>query len=176
MARTSHAHVMNLPDAATTWNFDLFVPAIPGFGQNNLTYKCKTTTLPQSRIEPIKIELHGVGKQEAGRALYEHTFTAMFMETVDYKTYEAFRNWRDFMRSWKNNTGTDSAAYKVNLELDVYDNGPNLVKTVILVGAFVTDIGEVAYNGAESVAVEMSITFSFDYLKDVNANGTIGSY
>lgn len=166
MARTSHAHVMNLPDAAQVWNFDLFLPAIPGFGQNNLTYKCKTTSLPSSKIEPVKIDLHGVSKQEAGRATYEHTFQATFLETVDYKTFEAFRNWRDFMRSWKNNTGTDSAAYKVNLELDVYNNGPEVTKTVILVGCFVTDIADVAYNGGESTAVEMSITFSFDYLND----------
>ena len=166
MARTSYAQVCGLPDAAQTWNFDLFIPSIPGFGANNLTYKCKTTTLPTSKIEPIKIELHGTGKQEAGRALYDHSFTATFQECVDYKTFEAFRKWRDFMRSWKKNTGTDSAAYKVNLELDVYDNGPNVVKTVILAGAFVTDIGEVSYNGAESVAVEMSITFSFDHLDD----------
>jgi hypothetical protein len=166
MARTSYAQVLALPDAAQTWNFDLFIPAIPGFGQNNLTYKCKTTTLPTSKIEPVKIELHGTGKQEAGRAIYDHTFQALFLETVDYKTYEAFRNWRDFMRSWKNNTGTDSAAYKVNLELDLYNNGPDVVKTVILAGAFVTDIAEVNYSGAESVAVEMNVSFSFDYLND----------
>lgn len=176
MARTSHAHVMNLPDAAQSWNFDLFLPAIPGFGQNNLTYKCKTTSLPTSKIEPVKIELHGVGKQEAGRAIYDHSLQATFLETVDYKTYEAFRAWRDFMRSWKNNTGTDSAAYKVNLELDVYNNGPDLVKTMILVGSFVTDIGEYAFDGAASTAMEMQVTFSFDYIKDIFPNGSVGSY
>lgn len=166
MARTSHANVLNLPDAAQVWNFDLFIPAIPGFGQNNLTYKCKTTSLPASNIEPIKIELHGVAKQEAGRATYDHSFTAVFLETVDYKTFEAFRNWRDFMRSWKQNTGTDSAAYKVNMELDVYNNGPDIVKTIILAGCFVTGLAEVSYDGAASTAVEMSVTFSFDYMND----------
>lgn len=166
MGRTSYAQICALPDSAQTWNFDLFFPTIPGFGANNLKFKCKTTVLPTSKIEPIEINLHGTGKREAGRALYDHSFTATFHECVDYKVYEAFRNWRDFMRSWKNNTGTDSSEYKVNLELDVYDNGPNIVKTMILAGSFVTDIGEVNYNGGESQAVEMSITLAFDYIDD----------
>lgn len=169
MARTSYQNVLALPDAAQNWNFDLFFPTIPGSAipANNLTYKCKSTSLPTSSLEFVKIELHGVAKQEAGRATYEHTFQAVFMETVDYTTYKAFRAWRDFMRSWKNSKGTDSQAYKVNLELDVYDNAGNIVETIILVGAFPTSIGEVQYSGADSAAaIDLTMTFSFDYLSD----------
>ena len=169
MARTSYQNVLALADAAQGWNFDLFFPTIPGSAipANNLTYKCKTSTLPASSVEPVKIELHGVAKQEAGRATYEHSFQATFMETVDYTTLTAFRGWRDYMRSWKNNTGTDSKAYKVNLELDLYDNGGNIVNTIILVGAWPTQIADVAYSGAEAgAALEIQMTFSFDYLSD----------
>lgn len=167
MARTSYANVLALPDSAQTWNFDLFFPSIPGGGNaQNITYRCKTSSLPTSKIEPVKIELHGAAKQEAGRAIYDHSFQATFMETVDYGTLMAFRQWRDYMRSWKNNTGADSSGYKVNLELDVYDNAGNVSKSFIIAGAWLTDIGEVQYNGAESTAVELSLTFSFDYVDD----------
>jgi hypothetical protein len=89
------------------------------------------------------------------------------METVDYTTIKAFRGWRDYMRSWKDNRGTDSQSYKVNIELDVYDNGGNIVNTMILAGAFPTQIAEVQYSGSDSAAVvELSMTFSFDYLND----------
>jgi hypothetical protein len=54
----------------------------------------------------------------------------------------------------------------VNLELDVYDNGGNVTRTIILAGAFPTDIAEIEYNGAGAEAVEISMTFSFDYLDD----------
>ena len=167
MARTSYDQVLSLPDAAQSWNFDLFFPIIPGVGDaRNLTYKCKGTTIPGSKIEQVLIELHGTQKAEAGRAVYDHTFNATFLETVDYATYLGFRGWRDYMRSWKNNTGANSAGYKVNLELDVYDNAGEVSQTFILVGCFVMDINEVSLSGSESNAVEMSLSFSFDYIDD----------
>ena len=168
MTRTSHANIQNLPDAAQSWNFDLRFPSIPGssLSAENLTFKCKTATLPASSIEPVKIELHGVAKQEAGRATYEHSYTAVFLETVDYATVMAFRQWRDYQRSWKRNTGTNSSAYKVRGELDVYDNAGALVRTMVLVGSFPTAINEVSYDGAASTAIEITVTFSFDYIDD----------
>lgn len=168
MARTSHANVMSLPDAAQGWNFDLFFPSIPGsnLSSENLTYKVKTTTIPTASIEPVKIELHGVARQEAGRATYEHTFNCVIMETVDWATYQAMRQWRDYMRSWKNNSGTNSSAYKVRLELDLYDNAGAVVRTIVLVGAFPTAIGEVALDGAQSTIIDLNMTFSFDYIDD----------
>ena len=168
MARTSLANILSLPDAAQVWNFDIFFPTIPGstVASNGLTYACKTTELPASSIEPVAIELHGVKKQEAGRAQYTHTFACTFLGTIDYSTYQALRGWRDYMRSWKNNSGTNSSAYKVNLELDLFDNAGNIAQTVILAGAWPTEIGQVSFDGTQSTAVEFPITFSFDYLND----------
>jgi hypothetical protein len=159
---------MSLPDAAQGWNFDLIFTSIPGsnLSSENLTYKVKSTTIPTSSIEPVKIELHGVAKQEAGRATYEHTFNCVIMETVDWATYQAMRQWRDYMRSWKNNTGANSSAYKVRLELDLYDNAGAVVRTIVLVGAFPTAIGEVALDGAQSTVIDLNMTFSFDYVDD----------
>jgi len=170
MARTSYDNIQNLPDAAQSWNFDLFFPTVPGTSgiARSMTYKCKTTALPSSSIEPVGIELHGMKKQEAGRATYQHTFNATIMETVDYSTYMAMRAWRDFQRSWKNNTGSNSAAYKVNLELDVYDNAGAISQTMILAGCFITEIADVQFDGASSTVIDLSLTFSFDYINDGN--------
>jgi hypothetical protein len=171
MARTSYANILALPDAAQSWNFDLFFPSIPGSTgvARGMTYKCKTTALPSSAIEAVGIELHGTKKQEAGRATYQHTFNATIMETVDYATYMALRAWRDYMRSWKNNTGTNSSAYKVNLELDVYDNSGNISQTMILAGCFLTEIADIQFDGAASTVIDLSLSFSFDYVNDGNS-------
>lgn len=168
MARTSFANVQALPDAAQAWNFDLFFPTIPGSSRPgiNLTYRCKTTELPSSSIEAVSIELHGVKKQEAGRATYTHSFNSTFMEAIDYATYQDLRRWRAYMRSWKGNSGTNSQAYKINAEMDLYDNAGNPAQTVIIVGLFPTEIGQVSFNGAESTALEVPVTWSFDYLDD----------
>lgn len=171
MPRTSYANILQLPDAAQSWNFDLFFPQIPGSnGQaRNLSYKCKTSELPTSKIEPVDIELHGTKKREAGRASYDHNFNATFMETIDWATYQTFRAWRKYMRDWKNNAGTDSTAYKVNLELDLYDNAGNVSQTIILAGAFPTDINQVQLDGSQNTVIELQIGFSFDYLNDGNS-------
>jgi hypothetical protein len=168
MARTSHSNVMALPDAAQQWNFDLFFPTVPGSTgvARSLTYKCKTTTLPKSGIEQVPIELHGVKKNEAGRATYDHTFSCTIMGTVNYEDYKALRGWRDYTRSWKNNTGADAAGYKVNLELDLYDNQGNIVNTIILAGCFLLEIGDIQFDGNSSAVVELPLQFSFDYLND----------
>lgn len=168
MPRTSHANVLSLPDSAQTWNFDLRFPSIPGSSipAERLTFKCKSTSLPSSAIEPIKIELHGVAKQEAGRATYEHTYTAVFLETIDYETLAAFRQWRDKTRSWKRNSGANSSVYKVRAELDLYDNAGELIRTSVLVGSWPTTINEVQLDGAQSAAVELTVVFSFDYIDD----------
>lgn len=168
MARTSYQNILALRDAAQSWNFDLFFPTVPGAsGQSNgLTYKCKTSAIPSSKINPVAVELHGTKKQEAGNAAYDHTMTATFMETVDYSTMAAFRAWRNYTRSWRDNTGTNASEYKVNLEIDLYDNAGNVTRTMVLVGAWPTDIAETSLSGAEANAVELSITFSFDYISD----------
>lgn len=169
MARTSYQNVLALADAALSYNFDLFFPSIPGGSPNDakaLTYKCKTSEIPSSSIAPVKIDLHGTSKQEAGNATYDHTFTATFLEVIDYATLSNFRAWRNYMRSWRDNTGTNASEYKVNLEMDLYDNAGNVVKTLILAGAFPTAIGQMAYSGGEANAMEISMTFSFDYLSD----------
>lgn len=170
MARVSHSDVMSLPDAAQAWNWTLFIPSLPGGSglsvSQGLTIKCKTTAIPTSKIAAVKIDLAGVSKQEAGPAQYDHAFTTQFLETVDFETVRAFRAWRDHMRSWKNNTGTDSSSYKRKLELDLFDNAPNVGMSMALVGAFPTEIQEIQLDGASTEALFIQVTWSFDHLDD----------
>lgn len=168
MGRTSHSDIMSLPDAAQTWNFDLRFSRIPGSSirAERLTFKVKTTSIPGSSIEPVKIELHGVSKQEAGRATYEHTFNCTFLETIDYETYLAFRGWRDKARSWKRNTGVNSQEYKVPLELDLYDNAGAVILTLKMAGSFPTAMNEIQLDGAQSSVIDLGMTLSFDYIDD----------
>ena len=166
MARTSLQNVLSLPDAAMSWNFSLYFPSIPGSSLSNIAYRCMSTSLPASKIEAVAIELAGVKVQEAGRAQYDHTFQVTFLETVDYATYMALRSWRDYTRSWKNNSGANKADYQINLELDLYDNAGEVSQTIILAGAWLTDIADVSLSGAESTAINIQATFSFNYLDD----------
>ena len=166
MARTSLQNIMALPDAASTWNFALFFPTIPGSNMTDLTFRVMSTSIPASKVEPMEIQLAGVKKVEAGRAMYDGTFQVTFLETVDYADYLALRKWRDYTRSWKRNSGTSFNQYAINLELDVFDNAGAVSQTFILVGAWLNDIADISLNGGESAAVNLQATFSFQYVDD----------
>jgi hypothetical protein len=164
MSRSSLQNILNLPDAFQTWNFDLFFPSIPGVADPiQLSYKCQTSNLPGFNIESVPIELHGVKKQEAGRATYQHTFQCQFLEVVDLSTRRAMRAWRESMRSWKLNTGSNSGVYKVNGQIVLYDNTPSVIGTMIVYGMYPETVDDMSLEGNASTAGMLSVTFSYDY-------------
>ena len=170
MARTSIDKVLLLKDAAQSWNFDIVFPRIPGSvdsqDQVQLQYKCKTANLPSSSIEQVKIDLHGVSKVEAGRAVYQNTMQATFMEVVSWETYSALRRWRQYTRDWKNNTGRNYSEYAVDAEILVYDSAGSVASTFKLVGCWVQEIADIAFEGASSTPIDVSCTFAFQYVDD----------
>lgn len=166
--RSSMFNVQALPDAFQSHLFDLFFPSIPGMSNtSDLTFKCQTSALPGFALDNVEIALQGVTKNEAGRAIYSHTMAATFLETVDQSTRAAFRNWREMIRSWENNSGSPPSAYKVNGELVLYDNIPNVVRTIKIFGMWPESVDEVQLAGNESNAVFLSVTFRFDWTKEI---------
>ena len=168
MSRSSLQNVLSLPDAAQSWNYDLFLPTIPGSSNTrDLTYKCMTTDMPGAMLDKVDVPLHGVNIVQAGRATFSHTLSATFMEAVDWSTRTAFVNWRESIQSWQNNTGSPSAAYKVNASVVVYDMVPSVVKTCQIYGLWPVSIAEVQLNGGETTLVQLTIEFSYDYWLDM---------
>jgi hypothetical protein len=167
MARTSLSNVQSIADPATSWEFDLFLPTIPGSSNTSqLTYRCQSTVLPGVAIEPVTVALHGVELRYAGRAIYTHTFESVFMEGSDYLTRNAFYNWKESARSWINNSGTLAAQYKVNGQIVVYNSIPNVVRTINVYGMWPETVGDYAMDGTASTLVTMTVTWNFDYIEN----------
>lgn len=167
MARTSLADVSSIADPATSWEYDLFLPAIPGSPDTRqLTYRCQSSALPGVGLEPVEAALHGVVLKFAGRAIYTHTFESVFMEGSDYAMRTAFVNWRESARSWKKNTGSLAAQYKVNGQITLYNSLPQTVKTVNVYGMWPETVGDYPLDGTASTLLTLTITWQFDYLED----------
>lgn len=168
MGRSSLQNVMSLQDPAQSWNFDLFLPSIPGSSDTrDLTFKCMTTDLPGAGLEPVEVALHGVTLKFAGRAIYTHTLNAVFLEMSDWGTRQKFVNWRESIRSWQQNTGSIAAAYKTSAQIVVYNDVPQVMRTVNITGLWPETIGDVPLNGGESATVSLTITFQYDFWTDV---------
>lgn len=166
--RTSLADVLSLQDPAVSYNFDLFLPNIPGSSDTrDLTFKCMTSDLPGVAVDPVDVALHGVNVPYAGRKIFTHTMNATFLETADWMTREKFRRWNEFMRSWTNNSGSLSAAYKVDAQMVLYNDVPEVVRTTNLIGLYLETIAEVQLDGGASNLISLQATFKYTHWTDV---------
>jgi hypothetical protein len=166
--RTSLNDVLSLQDPAMSYNFDLFLPNIPGSSDTrDLTIKCMTSDLPGVAVDPVDVALHGVQVPFAGRKIFTHTMNATFLESADWMTREKFRRWNEFMRSWKNNTGALAAAYKVDAQMVLYNDVPEVVRTTNLFGLYPETVAEVQLDGGASNLITLQITFKYTWWDDV---------
>lgn len=166
--RTSLSDVLGLQDPAMSYNFDLFLPNIPGSSDTrDLTFKCMTTDLPGVAVDPVDVALHGVQVPFAGRKIFTHTLNATFLETADWMTREKFRRWNEFIRSWQNNSGALAAAYKVNSQIVIYNDIPEVVRTTNLYGLYLESFAEVQMDGAQSGLITLQCVFKYTYWVDV---------
>lgn len=168
MARSSIFDVRSVGDPAQSWNFDFFLPTIPGSPDSrDLTYKCQTTDLPGMGLDVVDVALHGINIPYAGRAIYTHTINVTFLETRDWSTREKMRRWRETARSWINNSGAYYETYAVDAEIALYDDLPQVVRTVKLHGLWPETISEVSLDGSSSNLVLQTVTFRYAYPEDL---------
>jgi hypothetical protein len=166
--RTSLNDVLSLQDPALSYNFDLFLPNIPGSSDTrDLTFKCMTTDLPGVALDAVDVALHGVNIPFAGRKTFTHTLNATFLETADWMTREKFRRWNEFIRSWDNNSGALSSAYKVDSQIVLYNDVPEVVRTTNLIGLYPETVAEVQLDGGASNLISLQITFKYTLWRDV---------
>ena len=162
MARTSLTDVLSVGDPAQSWNFDIFFPIIPGSASSrDLTFKCMTTDVPGTQLEEVMAPLHGVEIPYAGRRMFTHSMNVAFMETSDWATSEKFRRWAEIARSWRQNSGTMSSGYWVTAQLVMYNDIPQVVRTIQLNNLWPTNVSEVQLDGGSSQLVQLSVEFRY---------------
>ena len=165
MSRSGLRNRHAVPDAAQSWNFDLFFTSIPGASDTmQLSYRCKSATLPGISIDAVEIALGGMKKIEAGQQSYsEHQFDAVFMEVIDFSTRDVFENWIRNTRNWRGNTGMNSNQYKTTAEIHVYDFVPNVTKRYKIIGMWAQNLTDYALDGTSAnTALDLTVTFKFD--------------
>lgn len=162
MGRSAITDILSLPDPALSWNFDLFLPTIPGSSDTrDLTFKCKTAAMPGTQLESIDVELHGVTIPYAGRRMFTHDLSVTFLETMDWSTREKFRRWIATARDWRTNSGSNFATYAVTGLLITYDNIPQPVTTTQVNYMFPIDLADVELDGSQSGPVMPQVNFKY---------------
>jgi hypothetical protein len=165
MARTSVFDLQAVGDPALSWNFDLFLPSIPGSADTrDLTWKCMSTGLPGSEINRVPVPMHGVELIYMGNRQWSHTFNTTFLEAIDWQTRTKLFNWMEAGRSWAKNSGSEAATYKVTGQITLYDDIPNVAKTITVYGMWPSNIADITLDGGNGTGhVTQDITWSFDF-------------
>jgi hypothetical protein len=162
MARSSLQDTLSVGDPAHIWNFDLFLPVIPGSSDTrDLTFKCQSMDLPGTQLEPVDVALHGVQIPYAGRRMFTQTLNVTFLETHDWSTREKFRRWIESARSWRNNSGSFSTGYWVTAQAVTYDDIPTVVATTQINNMWPENMQEVQLDGSQNGAVHLQVSFRY---------------
>lgn len=168
MARTGLTDVASIPDPLYQFNFDLFLPTIPGGGDpRSLTLRCKSTQIPDLQLEPVVVEYHGVKLQYAGREIYTNTLDCTFIEGRDLSVRDAIQNWMYFARDIRKNSGNYKANYAVVGDLTLYDDKGSVARSVRMFNVWPTNLQPGQLDGGANSVVEITCTFSYDWTQDI---------
>ncbi len=166
--RTSLADVRSLPDAFQQYNWDVFVPDLPGTpNSRQFTFKAMTTSIPGSLLEKVAVNLHGVEVGYAGRENYSHSLAITFLETNDIGTRDMIRRWQKIARDNNRNTGSFKDTYTATIEMVLYDDLPTERKRIQLIGCFPESLDDSALDGGQSGIVQVSTTFHYDFINEI---------
>jgi hypothetical protein len=167
--RTSLQDVRSLPDPLQSFNWDVVIANMPGTPDSReFTFKAQSTSIPGFLLEQVPVTLHGVELRYAGRQNYSHSFNCVLIETRDVGTRDMLRRWQKMARDWQSNSGSYKEDYSTTIELILYDDVPNEVQTIRLIGCWPESVDDSQLDSSSSAAVTTSVTFSYDFIDEDN--------
>jgi len=154
-----------LVDPMLNYNWDFVVPNIPGGGDaRSLTIKAASCNLPGVTLDVVPVTLHGVTLNYAGMERYGQGFALNYLETRDLGTRATLRNWIEYARNTRLNSGTEKSAYSTSVNLLMYDDVPSIARTLTGYGVWPHTLQEITLdNGGQAQAVMVQVLFAYDY-------------
>jgi len=166
-SRHSYSDISRLKDPLLVYNYNMLIANVPGGGDGEqLMLRCQSTTLPGMQLEQIPVDLRGMTLRFAGRQQYSGTLSASFTEHRDMKTRSALFRWKYFARDFRDATGNYKADYSTNIDIELFDDRNEVIRTIRLFGCFPTDVQDVSLESAGQNAV-VQVTFSYDWFRDL---------
>ena len=159
-----------MDDPLTTYDFELFIPNIPGSNADVDLFRTKVlvTALPGSDVEPIEVAFHGMVRKYAGKRVYAGEISITLLELRDVSTRKVLLTWMNKMRN-KSSVGTELALakqYKTIVELALFDAAEDQVLKCIMKGAFIQSVAETGLDGSTSDVMRVDAIISYDHFDD----------
>lgn len=166
MARNSLQQMLVVADAQQTWQWQITIPTVPGLNDaRSLSVRAVSSVIPSPTVEVAKWEGNGMALKYSGRVTYGDTWNATFIEARDSVTRAAFLNWISIQRNWQLNSGTYKSVYAVPVELALYDSMNQVTRSIKLVNAFPTTLGEPQLDQTSGI-LQYDVQFSYDFTSE----------
>lgn len=172
MPGIAFAQMNALPDTMSTDRFQILI--VPGGTIGNqpiLQLRCQQIVVPETSIEPMLLQIHGMEFNFRGRRVYDKTLGASFIETSDHLTSDTIRSWMENICGTNSN---DSEAggkqtYVTQGRLDIFDQSGNIALTYFFDNLWPSQLPQVQLDGTNATPYIVQVTFTFDrmYLNSV---------
>ena len=169
--RPGLAEATSVLDPLQQWNFNVLFPNVPGSSDTrDLSYKITASSIPGTTIEQAPVETHGIKLNFAGRRTWSGTWSCTLFETRTNSTRQRLINWMELARSWQNNSGSYKSQYAVTAELQLFDDIPNIARSVRVFGVWPTSVDDVTLDQSSSI-VSYQVQLSYDYTREFEGAG-----
>lgn len=168
VARVSLSDMQQVVDAATTFDWAIWLPSVPGgsFSTRDFTFRCTGTTIPAVTQEAFKVEAHGLTFNYPGRRTWASDIDFTMYETRDQTTRNLMLAWMDFVRDIKANTGNYKASYAVDAELNLYDAPGNVTKRIKIEKFYPLELGTATLDNTSGL-LTYTAKFSMDRTSEI---------
>lgn len=155
-------------------NFSLDIPGIPvGGGTTHLLMQCQQATKPGTTINAVEVQLFGHTLEHAGNLTYNHDLSVTYLENRKAQILSTLEAWSEYTKSHDTQHGAYKSEYARDGYLRIYDQKGNTVKTYRIVNMWPSQVPDVQFDGSNSSAITLAVSFKFDYVVDAT-NGAGG--
>ena len=150
-------------------------PGAEGDTDEYVEFMCKVTSLPQSTINPINVNYQGRTIKLAGTRPEYADWTVTIINDESMNIRRSLEQWMFEINSTVGNTmsggpGMDHYKRKARVHA-IGKTQDDELGGYEFFGLFPTQIGEVSLDWGNDAIQEYTVTWSFDYFKDLNNSG-----
>lgn len=161
----------DLPDIQRQYNFELLIPQIGDWNQDDMIVRCKTAAIPSRGNTPIESIFMGMKQFYPGQPLFTNTLAVEIEEHEDQKALIALHSWNEQIFDTNPKSATAGQAQQSgkkdisgDIKLVMYGfGGDPLPKAIVFKNAFLENVDDSTLGFANNESVKFTATFRFDY-------------
>ena len=141
---------------------------------NDLSFLCKSTTLPGQTITATTVDFRGRQIKLAGDSRAFEDWSMTVINDTSFSIRNAFEKWMEKINNMATNGGvTNPADYQTDIIIQQLDRGETVLKTYTLINAFPVSLGEIAVSYDTNDSIEdFTVDFAYEYYTAQKGDGT----